>query len=466
MLRDHRTPSLQRRVFHALLAMTSVAAVVVAIVATVGFQHVVQEDTSGKLAQECALIASVLDDAKDPGQTLAGLSLGDLRATLVASDGSVIYDSEEPASQLDSHLGRPEVASALQTGEGASERASDTVGQTSFYHAIRLSSGNVIRVAEDHNVAKAALMHVAWPLAAVVAVMVVACWLVARYFSRQLVAPILGIDPAGSPEDAPYEELDPLLDRLVSQQTALVDQMEQIRNSELSRQAFTSNVTHELKTPLATISGASELMRDGLVAPDDVSGFAARIFDSASQLTRLVNDILTLSRLDESERVGEGGLMGPVEPCDLFAIAGDVVSRLEHVAREAAVELRLEGQATVIGGHARLLDDLVTNLCGNAIRYNRPGGTVDVFVGQEGGLPIVRVSDTGIGIPAEDQDKVFERFYRVDVSRSREHGGTGLGLAIVKHVAGVHGATVGVESTLGEGSTFTVRFPSRIEGVL
>ena len=189
-------------------------------------------------------------------------------------------------------------------------------------------------------------------------------------------------------------------------------------------------------------------------------GFAGRIYDDARRLSSLVSDILMLSKLDETERVGDRtSLFGPDEQVDLLAVAHDVERRLAPKAARMGVTLHVEGVSYVIQGNARLLDELVSNLVENAIRYNREGGHVYVWVLPHDGRPSIRVSDTGIGIPGEAQKKVFERFYRVDKGRSRDMGGTGLGLAIVKHAAAFHDADVSLASKLGEGTSVTVTFP-------
>ena len=221
---------------------------------------------------------------------------------------------------------------------------------------------------------------------------------------------------------APYVELEPLVSRLNEQHHDLVERMDQVQSADDMRREFTANVTHELKTPIAAISGASELIRDGIVRPEDIPNFASRIYDDAQRLSALVSDILTLSKLDETERSQDRQLFGSVEPIDLLSVASDVCQRYEQRARDAGVKLKLDGVSTTIRGNARLLDEMIGNLVSNAIRYNRRGGSVFVWVLPQNGRPCVRVSDTGIGIPQEDQAKVFERFYRVDKGRGRREG--------------------------------------------
>ena len=219
------------------------------------------------------------------------------------------------------------------------------------------------------------------------------------------------------------------------------------------RQEFSANVSHELKTPLTSISGFAELMAQGTVPQDKVVEFSNDIQREARRLIRLVEDIIKLSKLDENAR-----LPAP-ETVDLMELAEDVLDSLRAVATQQGVKLRAEGEAVKLLGVWRLLNEMLYNLCDNAIKYNRPGGSVTVTVGCEAGCPFLRVSDTGIGIPEAEQSRVFERFYRVDKSHSKQIGGTGLGLSIVKHGAQYHNAKLTLESRLGAGTVVTLRFP-------
>ncbi len=451
--------SLTRQVFLALVAACAAVAILVTAASAFVFQNTFLADEHVQLAGECETLASLLDQTEDDADVLSALALGELRATLVAPDGSVLYDSGADASTLPNHADRPEVAAAFEGGTGSSDRNSDTVGYVSLYEARRLESGDVLRISVERASVISFLGNDFIVLTLLAFVIVGLSWFVGHKLSEAIVRPILEIDPAAEESDAPYTELDPLVSRLNDQHKQLLVRMSAIEDANDMRREFTSNVTHELKTPIASISGAAELIRDGICRPDDVQDFAARIYKDAQRLSSLVSDILMLSKLDETERVGERGtLFGPPERVELLSIARDVCSRLERKAKKSGVKLKCEGVATYIEGNPRLLDELVKNLTENAIRYNKEGGRVFVWVLPVDGRPTLRVSDTGIGIPAEAQDKVFERFYRVDKGRSRDMGGTGLGLAIVKHAAAFHDASVRLESELGQGTTVTVTF--------
>ena len=232
----------------------------------------------------------------------------------------------------------------------------------------------------------------------------------------------------------------------------LLDVTEKEQAEQLRRE-FTANVSHELRTPLTSICGCAELLKSGMVRPEDVASFGGSIYAEAQRMVRLVDDIISLSRLDE----GAADLKR--EPVDLYAIARTAVSSLQGKAEESGVRLELTGESVPMEGIPQLLSGIVTNLCDNAIKYNRPGGSVQAEVSRTPSAVRLCVRDTGIGIPAEHQEHIFERFYRVDKSRSRAVGGTGLGLSIVKHAARIHGASIQLHSVPGEGTEITVTFP-------
>ena len=240
---------------------------------------------------------------------------------------------------------------------------------------------------------------------------------------------------------------------LVHGAAVLLQDITEKENAEKMRREFTANVSHELKTPLQTISGCAELMANGMVKSEDIPGFSSRIYTESRRMIQLVEDIIKLSHLDE------GAEDMAWEDVDMYALAEKTVASLLPEAEKAEVELDFTGDKAVLYGIPQLLGSIVYNLCDNAIKYNRKGGRVCVRVAQEEDGVVFSVADTGIGIPAEDKERIFERFYRVDKSRSKEIGGTGLGLSIVKHAARLHQAQITVDSAVGKGTTVTVKFP-------
>lgn len=447
-------PSLARRFFIALSAIAAVAAVAVLVCSSLIYQSVTVDDAGRMLESECRVVRASLRGDDTDVMRLTAFDSGDVRVTLVGTDGTVLYDNQNSVASMPNHADRPEIAEALADGTGSAERDSETSGYVSIYRAIRLANGNVLRLAVDRDGAAAAVRHDLLLVCAVVLVIIAVCWAASRLVADRLVSPILAIDPAEPDAAVTYVEIEPLVERIS-------EQVEELRGADLMRREFTSNVTHELKTPLSSISGASELIRDGIARPEDVPEFAGRIYDEAHHMTELVNDILTLSKLDESERSGDASLLGAPEPVNLLHVAREVATRLAPVAEKTGVSITATGEACVVQGYPRLLDELVYNLCDNAIRYNHEGGWVDVSVSLEDECPLLVVADSGSGIPAEQQAKVFERFYRGEQSRSRETGGTGLGLAIVKHAATLHGAALTLDSEPGHGTTVCVRFPGQ-----
>ncbi len=238
-------------------------------------------------------------------------------------------------------------------------------------------------------------------------------------------------------------------DRLEGSVLLFIDITEQYQN-EVLRREFTANVSHELKTPLTSISGFAEIMKDGFVRPEDVPQFAGKIFSESQRLIDLVGDIIKISQLDEDMLPYEK------EDVDLYQLSQEIAERLKERAEHNRITLHITGQPTVVKTVRQIADEVIYNLCDNAIKYNRPDGTVDIFIEQEKEEIVLRVKDSGIGIPAADQRRVFERFYRVDKSHSKQIGGTGLGLSIVKHGAAYLGVKIGLESVVGKGSTFSL----------
>ena len=399
------------------------------------------------------------------GVTLSGMDYldelsGDCRITWVAADGTVLFDNEADASRMENHLEREEIRQALQTGTGEARRYSPTLADRQLYAAQRLPDGSVLRLSAVQLALWSLVLGFAQPICLVALLALALSFFLASRLTKKIVAPINAIDPDNPMqyyERDEYREVEPLLRRIAAQQAQLRRDRAEIERASLIRQEFTANVSHELKTPLHAISGYAELLESGLAKPEDVKPFAGKIRSESCRMTKLVEDIIDLTRLDA------GGADYVFEPCDLLRIAENAVDSLQSEAAGQSITLSLRGESAPMSGVPRLLHSIVYNLCDNAIKYNRPGGRVDVNVAPEGEKVVLRVSDTGVGIPKDSIDRIFERFYRVDKSRSKAVGGTGLGLSIVKHAALIEKADVRVESEPGDGSTFTVTFPANAQ---
>ncbi len=382
----------------------------------------------------------------------------DDRLTWIGADGAVIFDSESDASNMENHSDREEVKEALKDGYGDSVRYSATLTERTIYRAMRLSDGTILRISVQHASVLLLFVGMLQSIGAILLFALILSIVLAHRLSSKIIKPLEELNLDKLPERAPYNELAPFLQKMRLQRQQIERQKKELADKRLSmefaekaRQEFTANVSHELKTPLQSIMGSAELIENNLVKPEDLIGFAGKIRKEAERLLTLIQDIIHLSRLDE----GSGFML---EETDLYAITQEEVAVMKTIADENQVELNFFGEAVYIKAIPQLVQEIVHNLCDNAIKYNHPGGKVTVRIFQSEKHVSLSVSDTGIGIAPEDQNRVFERFYRVDKSHSKKTGGTGLGLSIVKHAATYMNADIYLESAVGVGTTITLRF--------
>ena len=403
------------------------------------------------LEQEAELVSDGYDLVDQP-EALSAFVTDDLRITLISQDGNVLFESatDQP---MENHLTRPEIRQAMESGVGKDIRDSQTMGYETYYYAVRLPSGEILRAAQDAETIWSIYdSSIPAIILSCVALMMAAA-ILSGLLTKALVQPVLNMteDLDHIQENVPYKELIPFAESIHSDRILR-------ENNEKMRQEFTANVSHELKTPLTSISGYAELIETGIAKPEDVQGFAQKIHVEATRMIQLVNDILQLSKLDNASEAGNEPEMGVV---DLLEVAQECVERQKLNAQRSFISLAYLGESALVQGNRGQLDELCQNLCDNAIRYNRPGGKVQITTAcNRDGHCTLTVSDNGIGIPREAQSSVFERFYRVDKSRSKATGGTGLGLAIVKHIARIHNARIKLESQVDVGTTITVTFPT------
>lgn len=367
------------------------------------------------------------------------------RITLIDEAGDVLYDSTEDAITLQNHKNRPEIKAAHKTGTGQEVRRSSTLSEEMFYYAKLLPDGNVLRVSKTMNTALHTAISIL-PVMAIIAVVALAfAYLLSRQQVAKLIRPINELNLDEPLENDVYEELTPLLQSIDKQNK----EKEAIANM---RKEFSANVSHELKTPLTSISGYAEIMKSGIVKPEDMPRFSEKIYNEARRLITLVEDIIKLSHLDEGKVELER------EDVDLYELTREIISRLAPQASAKKVHMELTGESVIYNGVRQILDEMVYNICENAIKYNKEGGEIRVWVGNTLNGKKVIVTDTGIGIPEDQKERIFERFYRVDKSHSKEIGGTGLGLSIVKHGAIIHNAKIHVDSELGKGTRMELTF--------
>lgn len=481
------------------------------------------------------------------------------RFSWISADGEVIYDSRSNVSDMENHAGREEIKEAFATGSGSSKRYSATLLEQSFYEAVLLDNGTVLRISVNRASIIMMLLALLQPMAIIFFAAVGVSALFAHRISKWIVRPLNDLDLDNPMDNEAYDELAPLLRRINYQQAEIKKQMHRLQRSkdefeqisgsmkealvlldseckivsinpaalalfgvdsscvgedilsverslnmrravyeaqkkahsafnasmngreyhfdlsrieseskvhglvilgldvteraeaERIRREFTANVSHELKTPLQTIIGSAELMKNNLVKQEDIPRFVTHIHREASNLLGLIDDIIRLSQMDEGVDLAH-------EEVSLLDVARQACEALEASAEKNSVTLEAEGDEGVICGVRSLLYEAVYNLCDNAIKYNIPGGNVKITVSEKGDTICLEVEDSGIGIAAEHQEKIFERFYRVDKSRSRQSGGTGLGLSIVKHAVQYHGGRIEIKSEQGKGTRFLLFF--------
>ncbi|MCR5202014.1 MAG: two-component sensor histidine kinase [Lachnospiraceae bacterium] len=407
------------------------------------------------------------------------LSKDNIRLTIIDKDGKVTFDNEYNVSELNNHKTRAEIADAYKKGEGSSVRRSDTFKITNFYYAVKLEDGSVIRTARETRSIYGIFTH-AFPLIfGIVVLLLIVCYIISHFLTKSIVKPIeemagkiienidnkegfstskrvntegpennvkggAGVSKkAGRVEsnNEVYRELEPVMDHIKLQH-------DDILKGAALRQEFTANVSHELKTPLTSISGYSELIENGMASEEDTRKFAAEIHRSSDRLLVLINDIIKLSELDS-----EGNVIN-FEKVNLYDIVLNCQAMMEPEAEKLEVIIKATGEDTFINANKTMMEELVYNLCDNAVRYNKPGGHVYIEVKDK----TLSVRDDGIGVPTKYQERIFERFFRVDKSRSKKTGGTGLGLSIVKHIVELHSAKLKFESEAGKGTRVTVKF--------
>ena len=371
----------------------------------------------------------------------------DIRITLIDSTGKVLVDSEADAIAMENHGSREEVLKALESGTGTSVRTSDTMQQSSYYVAVKVDDNLILRVSTSSS-SLYAIFFKAVPWVIVVALFLwLLCMSLAHVLTTSIIKPIKSMAENISNKEAVYvyEELYPIIDTIRAQH-------EDILESAKMRQEFTANVSHELKTPLTSISGYSELIEAGMANEEDTRRFAGEIHKNANRLLSLINDTLELSKLDTLDDEVQ------IEAVNLYEMAVTCADMLKLNAAKRGITIRVEGTPAFVSGSRQMLEEVVYNLCDNAIRYNKDNGYVTLRVQDKEDRVVLQVKDTGIGIPKEHQNRVFERFYRVDKSRSKSTGGTGLGLAIVKHIVAIHGASLELESEVDVGSSITITF--------
>ena len=432
---------MKRKLILSLFYMGLIAALISVIATAAVFQNLLSTEVKENLVNELRLLETSYYKLSSY-EELRDFASKDFRITLIDSSGKVLFESEADARAMTNHLDRPEIKSAIESGTGSDTRISSTIGIEDYYYANKLSDGNILRVSIEVRSVFSMLGSSFYILIMILLLIIIASVFVSVRLSRRILLPLKklskSLDDDTLYEKMTYPELVPLIDE-IKHQRSLQERM---------RQEFTANVSHELKTPLTAISGYAEMIETGISNKEDIQKFASKIHSESTRMLTLIDDILKLSKLDSDVESDMN------DRIDLLMITQECRDRLNLSARKKGVEVSVFGLSEPFTGNKSEITELIYNLLDNAIKYNRQFGNVDITISDRS----IKISDTGIGIPEESKERIFERFYRVDKSRSKETGGTGLGLSIVKHVAEKHNATITVESTLNVGTDITVGF--------
>lgn len=548
---------MRKKIFHSIFTVAFVVLLASIGIATSFLYDHFNNSQQVQLKEELRIVTDTVNNIGI--EYLENFNSSVFRFTVVDADGTVIYDTQVNADEMENHADREEIIEAFESGEGSSVRNSSTLTEKTFYEAVLLENGNVLRASANQITVGALVIGMLPAIFVIIFIAVIVAFFLSLTMAKQVTKPITNLDLEHPVDNVAYEELAPILTKLHKQHKQIKKQTKSIRRkseefdqivgsmneglvlldehamvlsmnqaakkifgvnkdvkgddfllydrtsktskaicdalegkhseyteerngsvyqftvnaiessgkvlgviilvfdvtdhafAERNRQEFTANVTHELKTPLQSIIGSAELLETGLVKEEDKNKFIGNIRKEAIRLVTLINDIIRLSQLDENHEPA-------TETVDLMTVVNEVVEVLDSAASKKNVALNVEGESCTIFGVKQYIYEIIYNLCDNAIRYNVDGGKVVIKISKESGSPEISVTDTGIGIAPEHHSRIFERFYRVDKSHSKETGGTGLGLSIVKHAVQYHKAKVSLDSEVGRGTTVVIKF--------
>ncbi len=549
---------MKKKISITMCLMTAVSVIITAVMISLVIYRKNYNEMKSMIKAEAEYISQAID-TEDINYLESVKNVTPSRITWIDSNGNVIYDSA--GENLSNHSDRPEIIDAVKNGSGESSRLSETFSEQTYYYAVKLTNGTILRMSDTTSSIYHDIFSALPYTVIVIAIIIILAIIVSNNETEKIIKPINELDLDNPSNNLKYDELAPLLRRIEKQnsdiekyiselkakqvefetvtenmsegliiinqkstilscnksavailgggeynyisksvfdlnhsknfvdavenavvgkhdETALtinnrsymvitnpvkhfdkisgaviiiIDVTEKESREELRRE-FSANVSHELKTPLTAISGFAEIMKDGWAKPEDYQMFALKIYNETQRLINLIEDIIKLSRLDENK------IEITKESVDMLVLAKDAAARLSSKAKDKNISVTVNGDHGNITGVRQILDEMIYNLCDNAIKYNKKNGKVEVIVKDYISNVSVTVKDNGIGIPAEDLDRVFERFYCVNKSHSKESGGTGLGLSIVKHGAIFHKAKINIDSTLGIGTSIEIVF--------
>ena len=545
---------MKKKISITMCLMTAVSVIITAVMISLVIYRKNYNEMKSMIRAEAEYISQAID-TEDINYLESVKNVTPSRITWIDSNGNVIYDSA--GENLSNHSDRPEIIDAVKNGSGESSRLSETFSEQTYYYAVKLTNGTILRMSDTTSSIYHDIFSALPYTVIVIAIIIILAIIVSNNETEKIIKPINELDLDNPSNNLKYDELAPLLRRIEKQNSDIEKYISELKAKQVEfetvtenmsegliiinqkstilscnksavailgggeynyisksvfdlnhsknfvdavenavvgkhdetaltinnrsymvitnpvkhfdkisgaviiiidvtekefRREFSANVSHELKTPLTAISGFAEIMKDGWAKPEDYQMFALKIYNETQRLINLIEDIIKLSRLDENK------IEITKESVDMLVLAKDAAARLSSKAKDKNISVTVNGDHGNITGVRQILDEMIYNLCDNAIKYNKKNGKVEVIVKDYISNVSVTVKDNGIGIPAEDLDRVFERFYCVNKSHSKESGGTGLGLSIVKHGAIFHKAKINIDSTLGIGTSIEIVF--------
>lgn len=425
---------MKNRIFKTMALSTIIAILITTLALSVYISNSYLTETKTIIKHEAIQLKQLLEN--DPNY-LDNELITEARITLIDANGYVLYDSN--TKDLENHLDRPEIKDAIIYGYGESLRKSDTYNKNMYYYAVKLNNGEILRLSSYSNSFMGIFIPTLTNSLFIMAILIILCLLLANYQAKEIVKPINNLNLANPQKEDTYEELAPLVDNL-----NLHNQM---------RKEFSANVSHELKTPLTSISGYAEIMANGIAKEEDNKLFAQKIYDESQNLINKINDIIKISKLDENRIDLE------YQRINYSQLINNCINKLEKFIEDKHIKVNFTSKEIYGFAIVYVMEDIIYNLIQNAIKYNKNNGKVDIDIKQDRKNVIITIADTGIGISDMDIDRIYERFFRSDRSHSSNIEGSGLGLAIVKHGVNLHNGTITCDSKLNVGTTFTLSIP-------
>ena len=432
---------MKHKLILSLFYMGLIATLVSVVAMVLVCQNIMRTEVCENLSTELNLLKVSYNKLQSTSE-LREFASENFRITLIDSNGKVLFESKANAESMENHLDRPEIKSAVQNGKGNASRFSSTLGVEDYYYAEKLNDNNILRVSTEIRSVFSVFGYSFYFIVIIIFAIATLSIVLSIQITKRFLAPIKklskSIDDKSLYEKETYPELVPLIEEIKYQRNIQADM----------RQEFTANVSHELKTPLTAISGYAEMIETGIAQGESSRYFARKIHAESNRMLTLISDIIRLSELDTQT----DSTMS--DAIDLKNIVENCKETLTLSAQNKDIQITITGNSVLFKGNHTEIYEMIYNLMDNAIKYNRQNGNVDITISDRK----IIISDTGIGIPEKDRQRIFERFYRVDKSRSKETGGTGLGLSIVRHIAEKHRATITVESTLNVGTDISINF--------